>query len=191
MKKIALLIAAGAASFFVAGAQPANADDSAANNQKTYTVQSGDTLSYIANLFGIDVNSIAQQNNIANIDRINAGQPLKFEIDEATAQNAVNRVQELQQKQDELSAAAPKIDVQVPSIGEALQTLINRESGGNVNASNGDYFGLGQLSSQLRAVYGGNSTDYNDQLNAMQAYIRDTYGTPENALAHSNAYGWY
>jgi len=69
--------------------------------------------------------------------------------------------------------------------------LINRESSGNVNATNGQYYGIGQLSPQARATYGGNSTDYNDQLKAMKSYIAARYGTAENAWAHSNAYGWY
>ena len=73
----------------------------------------------------------------------------------------------------------------------ALNALIARESGGNVNATNGQYYGLGQLSAQARAIYGGNSADYNDQLNAMKAYIAARYGTAENAWAHSQATGWY
>ncbi|WP_273705468.1 LysM peptidoglycan-binding domain-containing protein [Leuconostoc mesenteroides] len=73
----------------------------------------------------------------------------------------------------------------------ALNALIARESGGNVNATNGQYYGLGQLSAQARSIYGGNTADYNDQLNAMKAYIAARYGTAVNALAHSNSTGWY
>lgn len=77
------------------------------------------------------------------------------------------------------------------NVSDALQALINRESGGNTSATNGQYYGIGQLSPQARAIYGGNSSDYNDQLNAMKAYIAARYGTPENAWAHSQATGWY
>ena len=82
--------------------------------------------------------------------------------------------------------AAPQV-----SSSAALNALIARESGGNVHARNGQYYGIGQLSAQARAVYGGNSADYNDQLNAMKAYIAARYGTAENAWAHSQATGWY
>ncbi|USS91521.1 LysM peptidoglycan-binding domain-containing protein [Fructobacillus americanaquae] len=74
---------------------------------------------------------------------------------------------------------------------QALQTIIMKESGGNVNATNGIYFGIGQLSPTLRARYGGNSTDYQDQLQAMKAYIAARYGTAQAALAHHLQYGWY
>lgn len=73
----------------------------------------------------------------------------------------------------------------------ALQAIINKESGGNVNATNGIYYGIGQLSPSLRARYGGNTADYQDQLQAMKAYIADRYGTAQNALAHHNQYNWY
>ncbi|GAP03333.1 hypothetical protein FPFC_060530 [Fructobacillus pseudoficulneus] len=74
---------------------------------------------------------------------------------------------------------------------QALQTIIMKESGGNVNARNGIYFGIGQLSPTLRARYGGNSTDYQDQLQAMKAYIQDRYGSAQAALAHHLQYNWY
>ncbi|MCK8627608.1 LysM peptidoglycan-binding domain-containing protein [Fructobacillus cardui] len=74
---------------------------------------------------------------------------------------------------------------------QALQTIIMKESGGNVNATNGIYFGIGQLSPTLRARYGGNSTEYQDQLQAMKAYIAARYGTAQAALAHHLQYGWY
>ncbi|CAK1234405.1 LysM repeat (LysM) [Fructobacillus cardui] len=74
---------------------------------------------------------------------------------------------------------------------QALQTIIMKESGGNVNATNGIYFGIGQLSPTLRVRYGGNSTDYQDQLQAMKAYIAARYGTAQAALAHHLQYGWY
>ncbi|MFC4761242.1 LysM peptidoglycan-binding domain-containing protein [Fructobacillus durionis] len=73
----------------------------------------------------------------------------------------------------------------------ALQAIINKESGGNVNATNGIYYGIGQLSPSLRARYGGNTADYQDQLQAMKAYIADRYGSAQAALAHHNQYNWY
>ncbi|CAK1245625.1 LysM peptidoglycan-binding domain-containing protein [Fructobacillus evanidus] len=96
-----------------------------------------------------------------------------------------------------VAASQPSQAVQSNSLdsdqaeAQALQTIIMKESGGNVNAANGIYFGIGQLSPTLRARYGGNSTDYQDQLQAMKAYIAARYGTAQAALAHHLQYGWY
>ncbi|CAK1231252.1 LysM peptidoglycan-binding domain-containing protein [Fructobacillus fructosus] len=73
----------------------------------------------------------------------------------------------------------------------ALQAIIMLESGGNVNATNGIYYGIGQLSPSLRARYGGNTADYQDQLQAMKSYIADRYGSAVAALAHHRQYNWY
>lgn len=73
----------------------------------------------------------------------------------------------------------------------ALEAIIMLESGGNVNATNGIYYGIGQLSPSLRARYGGNTADYQDQLQAMKSYIADRYGSAVAALAHHRQYNWY
>ncbi len=44
----------------------------------TYTVQRGDTLSRIAQRYGVSLNTLAQVNNIANVNLIYAGQVLKI-----------------------------------------------------------------------------------------------------------------
>ena len=46
--------------------------------ETTYIVQSGDTLSYIANKFGTTVNSLVNKNNIENPDLIYVGQKIKI-----------------------------------------------------------------------------------------------------------------
>lgn len=45
---------------------------------KTYVVQSGDTLGKIARIYGVDLTVLAKVNNIANINRIFAGQVLSI-----------------------------------------------------------------------------------------------------------------
>lgn len=80
-----------------------------------------------------------------------------------------------------------------PASGD-LQWLIARESSGNVNAQNGPYYGIGQLSANYYAKYvpGQNYRgNYAVQLEAMQKYIADRYGTVAQAIAHWQANNWY
>jgi LysM repeat protein len=44
--------------------------------EQTYTIQQGDTLSYIAGQFGVTVEAIVTANGLANPDAIQAGQKL-------------------------------------------------------------------------------------------------------------------
>ena len=185
--KKSLTIAAGVAGAFAFGASNANADTTNQNLPTDYIVKSGDTLNKLSSEFNTTVEKIASNNNISDVNMIVVGQHLSFAEKAATAQPA-----------QQVSAPAAKVEAPVQQVSApqatssaALDALIARESGGNVNAANGQYFGIGQLSPQARAVYGGNSTDYNDQLNAMKSYISARYGTAENAWAHSQATGWY
>ncbi len=185
--KKSLTIAAGVAGAFAFGASNANADTTNQNLPTDYIVKSGDTLNKLSSEFNTTVEKIASNNNISDVNMIVVGQHLSFAEKAATAQPA-----------QQVSAPAAKVEAPVQQAvaaqatsSAALDALIARESGGNVNAANGQYFGIGQLSPQARAVYGGNSTDYNDQLNAMKSYISARYGTAENAWAHSQATGWY
>jgi len=201
--KKSLTIAAGVAGAFAFGASNASADTTSAQNTPTdYVVKSGDTLNKISKEFNLSVDTIATNNNINNVDLIVVGQHLSF-VEKTTAaaasQQATAPVQQAVadapavQAQPAAPAAQPAATPAAPQVSSsaALDALISRESSGNVNATNGQYYGIGQLSAQARAVYGGNSTDYNEQLNAMKSYISARYGSAENAWAHSQATGWY
>ncbi|WP_260768856.1 aggregation-promoting factor C-terminal-like domain-containing protein [Oenococcus oeni] len=59
------------------------------------------------------------------------------------------------------------------------------ESGGDANASNGQYQGAFQLSSQVAAEYGGYSGSAADK------YVAARYGSWAAAAAHHREYGWY
>ncbi|MEX0381480.1 LysM peptidoglycan-binding domain-containing protein [Leuconostoc sp. MS02] len=200
-----LTIAAGVAGAFAFGASNVNADttNSSQNVPTDYVVKSGDTLNKISQEFNLSVAQIATNNNISNVDVILVGQHLAFAQKAAVAAVAPQAQQPapaVQQPtapvvnnvtvQVQQPVAAPAPQAQVAS-SSALDSLISRESSGNVNATNGQYYGIGQLSPQARAMYGGNSADYNDQLNAMKSYINARYGSAENAWAHSQANGWY
>jgi septal ring factor EnvC (AmiA/AmiB activator) len=74
--------------------------------------------------------------------------------------------------------------------------IIMHESGGDPTADNptSTAFGLGQLLLGNRILYLGQdyaTTDCGKQLSAFRAYVRDRYGTAENAQAFWQANGWY
>lgn len=75
-----------------------------------------------------------------------------------------------------------------------INWLIQRESGGNVNAQNGSFYGIGQLSPSAYATYAPGQDyhgNYAVQLQAMQGYIAGRYGSVANAIAHFQSNGWY
>lgn len=89
------------------------------------------------------------------------------------------------------------------ALSDAERWLIERESGGDVNAFNqtptdsGHAFGLGQLTTANRQKYAAalgvdpDTTDYNAQLQMMRMYISERYGSPEAAMAFWQQNGWY
>lgn len=198
--KKTLTVAAGVASAFAFGASHASADTTDSQNRPTdYVVKAGDTLNKLSSEYNTTVEDIAAKNNITDVNLIFVGQHLTFaeaaasQATAAQAPVAQAPAAPVQQAPVQQAPAAAPVRQAAPQVSSsaALNALIARESGGNVHARNGQYYGIGQLSAQARAVYGGNSADYNDQLNAMKAYIAARYGTAENAWAHSQATGWY
>ncbi|MCT3115321.1 LysM peptidoglycan-binding domain-containing protein [Leuconostoc lactis] len=204
--KKTLTVAAGVASAFAFGASHASADTTDSQNRPTdYVVKAGDTLNKLSSEYNTTVEDIAAKNNITDVNLIFVGQHLTFAEAAASQANAASAqapvaqapaapvAAPVQQAPVQQAPAAAPVRQAAPQVSSsaALNALIARESGGNVHARNGQYYGIGQLSAQARAVYGGNSADYNDQLNAMKAYIAARYGTAENAWAHSQATGWY
>ena len=90
--------------------------------------------------------------------------------------------------------ATPAKPAEAAPVSGDLQWLIARESSGNVNEQNGPYYGIGQLSENYYAKYvpGQNYRgNYAVQLEAMQKYIADRYGTVAQAIAHWQANNWY
>ena len=92
-----------------------------------------------------------------------------------------------------VTPAKPAEATPAPVSGD-LQWLIARESSGNVNAQNGPYYGIGQLSENYYAKYVPGQNYRGNcavQLEAMQKYIADRYGTVAQAIAHWQANNWY
>lgn len=81
----------------------------------------------------------------------------------------------------------------------ALEWLISKESGGRTDAKNptSSAFGLGQLIKSNRVAYAKrfgfdpDTTDYNQQLQMMKAYISDRYGSPRKAKEWWERKNWY
>lgn len=117
----------------------------------------------------------------------------------ATAQEQVTAAQQLAAAQQQSSAS--QVSQSSTSgysayTGGSIDSIISRESGGDPYATNGQYKGIGQLTESYYQQYLGKSWsevagDYNAQLQAMNAYIADRYGSVDAAVAHSNANGWY
>jgi hypothetical protein len=84
-------------------------------------------------------------------------------------------------------------------LSSAEQWIIGKESSGQTTADNptSTAFGLGQLLLGNRQKYGRqlgfdpNTTDYGQQLAMMRAYIKDRYGTAEQAMSFWQSHGWY
>ena len=166
-----------------------------ASADTSVTVKSGDTLNAIAAQYGTTAQDIGTKNGIKNINLIYVGDVIIIpgSIGNTTQKDEVKVATEPTNIVPETTVAssAKQEAITQSTNSSALDLLIAKESGGNTGATNGQYYGIGQLSPQARDIYGGNSSDYNDQLNAMKAYIAARYGTAENAWAHSQATGWY
>lgn len=84
-------------------------------------------------------------------------------------------------------------------LSPAEQWIIQKESGGRTSAKNpkSSAFGLGQLILSNRQKYARAlgvdpwTTNYNAQLQMMRMYIRDRYGSAENAMRFWQRNGWY
>ena len=103
-------------------------------------------------------------------------------------------VQQRQQRQAGQVRGGGKCDLSGTSDAEYF--IIMKESGGDPTADNprSTAFGLGQLLIDGRRHYLGANADTTDcslQLQAFRGYVRDRYGTAENARAFWVSHGWY
>lgn len=178
----------------------------AANADTVYTVQSGDTLSEISQKFNTTVETLAQKNNINNVDVISVGQQL--DIPDGNTQGTVSKsiveqpiqnetVQSQQQNNVNQETNVQPTVVQQQSqtnqtqsgsnLGSAAEQIAQAESGGDYNARNGQYIGKYQLSaSYLNGDYSPANQD-----RVFQQYCNQRYGSVENALAFRQSHGWY
>lgn len=117
-------------------------------------------------------------------------------------------MQQMLQYQGQMASASQQAQGFLPSgyggggggLSAAEQWIVQHESGSQgVYADNptSSAFGLGQLLLGNRQKYGAqlgysaNTTNYNEQLAMMRAYITDRYGSAEAAMRFWQAHGWY
>ena len=172
-----------------------------ANADSVYTVKSGDTLSSISQKFANDnslVNSIAQDNHIANVNKIFVGQRLVIKgnhgqqttqttnntATQAPAQPATTTTNTNQNQGSSTTGYSSSVS---GSDAAAKAWIAARESGGNYGASNGQYIGKYQLS----ASYLNGDYSAANQERVADQYVASRYGSWTNAQQHWMANGWY
>ena len=71
--------------------------------------------------------------------------------------------------------------------------IISAESGWNPHASNGNHWGMGQMSAENMHYYSRHGNRWNPiaQIMGIWDYIKDRYGTVEHAVSFRKAHNWY
>lgn len=204
-KKLTAAVALGAAAVAgatVVGTTQANADTRIDSN--TIEVTAGDTMSGISSKYGVDMNQLAQSNGVQNPNLIVVGQRLHLNATNSNQQSA-QAVQQLAQQQTQTAQSAPAAQAsastqttntsvsnyQAPSLGGSEQAakdwIASRESGGNYNATNGQYIGKYQLSA---SYLNGDYSPANQERVANQ-YVQGRYGSWTAAQSFWQSHGWY
>lgn len=205
--KLAMMTTAPMAAMFLA--ETAHADEQ-------YTVQSGDTLYKISQKFDVDMQTIADENHIDNINQIYVGDQLTIPTkgsqstssytnqtvqtqttkanttttNNTNTQTSTNQAATNTQKAVTVKAetSAPKATSSASSSEEAAKAWIaNRESGGSYSATNGRYIGKYQLD----ASYLNGDYSAANQERVANNYVKQRYGSWSAAQSFWQANGWY
>ena len=205
MKNIKSFIIAGAAALGVVAlsATEASAD--------TVTVKQGDTIWDIAQEYNTTVSDIKTLNNLDNENLIYVGDIIKTDSEDATNVVAVDSntittgtIQAAPVATQSVTYAQPVVD-STPAVTTAAtntgsvydqfiaaggtqamwDNIVMPESGGDVNATNGQYHGLGQTNQPWG--YGSVA----EQTQGMLQYAQERYGSVDSALAFRSANNWW
>lgn len=165
----------------------------------TYTVKAGDTLSQIAEKYKVDLTDLKQINHLSD-NLITVGQKLTLNkqtsnTDQSTQTTQTNVVAQVQAP---TYNAQPTTTYQAPTTNQnttpvshsdswAKNWIANKESGGNYNASNGNFYGKYQLN---KASLGGDYSPANQE-RAADRYVTSRYGSWDNAQKFWVQNGWY
>lgn len=103
------------------------------------------------------------------------------------------------QKEYEKGVPGPAAPREKSTGNPHLDYIIQHESNFDPHAQNptSSAFGIGQMIRANREAYGKrfgfdpNTTDPNEQIIMMKAYVQDRYGSPEAAAAFKRKHGWY
>lgn len=183
----------------------ANADTVVDNNH--VQVVSGDTLSKIAQEHDTTVSQLAQDNNISNVDLIHVGDVIAVvpgsESTEPTSQQTTSPVASQTTNIPNTNTVSHPISnnynssvsnnnstvhdqfINAGGTEDMWSAIVMPESGGNPNATNGQYSGLGQTNQSW-----GTGT-VAQQTQGMIDYANSRYGSISNAIAFRSSNGWW
>ena len=183
------------------------------DNTTSYTIKYGDTLGVIGKASGLDVNELASINDIDNVDFILPGNKVLFEADDLGNIDSISITNEQEEVlveetvteepvvtapvAEEVPYSAPEYVVEeeetyepqssTSSEQEAKDWIIQRESNGNPQARNGQYYGLFQLGDHL--IEDGASVQ--EQHAVANNYVNERYGSWVGAKQAWQQKGWY
>ena len=170
------------------------------------TVQSGDTVWDIAMANNSSVDQIIKANNLANADLIFVGDKLTLpdmsdlntpastasstastESTDISTTQPTNTTSSTDTTSSTASGSGSTYDQFISAGGtDAMwNNIVMPESAGNVDATNGQYHGLGQTNQSWG--YGSVATQTQGMLN----YATSRYGSVENALSFRSANNWW
>lgn len=160
-------------------------------NAAEIEVQSGDTLSLLAEKHNTTVDNLVQLNGIENANLIFVGEKLITDAnDVATGSQAVQTAPVAQVETAPVVESAP-VQETAPtysgSSSSAKEEIARRESSGSYSATNGQYIGRYQLTN----TYLNGDYSPENQERVADSYVASRYGSWEKALEFHNANGWY
>ena len=183
------------------------------DNTTSYTIKYGDTLGVIGKASGLGVNELASINDIDNVDFILPGNKVLFEADDLGNIDSVSITNEQEEVlveetvteepvvtapvAEEVPYSAPEYvaeeeetyapQASTSSEQEAKEWIIQKESNGNPQARNGQYYGLFQLGDHL--IEDGASVQ--EQHVVANNYVAERYGSWSGAKQAWQQKGWY
>ncbi|MCF6515311.1 LysM peptidoglycan-binding domain-containing protein [Lactobacillus sp. S2-2] len=157
------------------------------------TVQSGDTVSKLANRNNVSISDVEKANNLSNINMIYVGQELIMPTsgDQTQSYTQVQQPQNTttqQNNQVQSNQTQANYSSNVSGNDNSAKSWIaNRESSGSYSARNGQYVGKYQLSSSYL------NGDYSaaNQERVADNYVNSRYGSWSAAKSFWLANGWY
>lgn len=195
-------------------AKTVGAEEVIDNGQPAWRVEQGDTLSDIANIYGINFQDISNANDsvvdenlifVDDILHLPLNQEVEQPVEEAPIQEEVPVQEEVEESVVEEPAEETVVEeepvVEETPVQEAPETqqeatgseaeakawIANKESGNDYGAQNGRYIGKFQLdSSYLKGDY-----SPANQERVAEQYVSDRYGSWSNAKQEWQQKGWY
>ncbi|WP_283584440.1 LysM peptidoglycan-binding domain-containing protein [Limosilactobacillus urinaemulieris] len=167
-----------------------NTTNTSSSATGTYTVQSGDTLSGIANKFGTNYESLASLNNISNPNRIYVGQVLKLSANSSTASSVHQTTTNVTPAGSYSVKAGDSLSAIAARYGMSYETLARLN---NISDPNRIYVGQtlnlgtsGYTSHRYAASSSSNGGSYTIQAGDTLSAIAARYGMSYETLARLN-----